>query len=383
MNISTINYLIINFSCLLCAIILYLHTNDDLASDLEILLFKLLLIVFCIYMIDDSLWELAVSHPHSVPVMLRSIFNAITLASQPTLCFIWFLFSEVHLKHKSLRKRWFIPVTMAPMLICVVLIFTSIRTGLIFYSDAVREYHGPLYNIVMVFDFFYLFFVTIHAIIKSAHTKSKIYKKRYFYMITFVLFPFIAGVFDSIVPNTPIMTPSILSALLLFFVNVQEQQIYSDALTGLNNRRRSDQILEEYIEQADPEHGFYVFIIDVNKFKSINDQYGHIEGDFALQSVASALRNISAKYSIFLSRWGGDEFLVIGNQNVIEPADDFKALLEHEIISHAKEKKLPYPLTISVGYSLCTSSKILLEKLFEEADEMLYKEKANAHQLRS
>ena len=39
---------------------------------------------------------------------------------------------------------------------------------------------------------------------------------------------------------------------------------------------------------------------------------------------------------------------MIGNQNVVEPADDFKALLEQEIVSHAKEKKLPYSLTISV-----------------------------------
>ena len=100
-------------------------------------------------------------------------------------------------------------------------------------------------------------------------------------MVTFVLFPFIAGVIDSFIPNTPVMSPSILSALLLFFVNVQEMQIYSDALTGLNNRRRSDQVLESYIEKADTS-GFYLFMIDVNRFKLINDRYGHDKGDLFL-----------------------------------------------------------------------------------------------------
>ena len=146
MSLSTINYLIINFSCLLCTAILFFHTGEDLASDMEIRLFKLLLIVFGIFLIDDSLWELAVTHSISLPIVIRSLFNAIGLSCQPLLCFVWFLFSEVHLKAPLLTKRWFIPLTMTPMLICVVLIFTSLKTGLIFYSTATAEYHGPLYD---------------------------------------------------------------------------------------------------------------------------------------------------------------------------------------------------------------------------------------------
>lgn len=382
MSLSTINYLIINFSCLLCATILFFHTGNDLASSLEIRLFKFLLIIFGIFMIDDSLWELAVTHPYSIPVIIRSTFNAIGLACQPTLCFVWFLFSEVRLKQTLLTKRYFIPLTMAPMVVCVILIFTSLKTGLIFYSDATAEYHGPLYDLVMILDFIYLLLVTIHATIKSIHTKTKSSKRKYFSMITFVLFPFIAGIFDSIVPNTPIMAPTILSALLLFFVNVQEMQIYTDALTNLNNRRRSDMMLEESIEKADLENGFYVLIIDINKFKQINDKYGHIEGDRALQTVAHTLKNVSSKYSVFLSRWGGDEFMIISKQNAINDIAEFKTLLEKEVIKTAKDLHLPYALSISVGYSLCTSSTMSPSELTQIADEMLYQEKRLVHQLR-
>lgn len=382
MSMTAVNYLIINFSCLLCALILYCHTGNDLASSLEIHLFKLLLLVFCLFMIDDSLWELAISQTISISYQARSLLNAIGLACQPVLCYVWYLFSEVRLKHEIISRSWFIPVTAAPMIVSVILIFTSLKTGLIFYSDPVAEYHGPLYDLVMGFDFIYLILVTIHAISKSVHTKSRVAKKSYFTMITFVLFPFAAGIIDSFIPNTPAMAPSILSALLLFFVNVQEMQIYSDALTGLNNRRRSDQVLEEFIEKAGPACGFYIFMIDVNQFKNINDRFGHIEGDRALQKIASSLTQVTGKYAVFLSLWGGDEFMIIGSESAIGPAEDFAELLRQQVRTDAEKQGLPYELSISFGYTLCTSSSASPADLTDGADSMLYQEKLLAHQTR-
>jgi len=198
-------------------------------------------------------------------------------------------------------------------------------------------------------------------------------------MVTFVLFPFIAGVIDSFIPNTPVMSPSILSALLLFFVNVQEMQIYSDALTGLNNRRRSDQVLESYIEKADTS-GFYLFMIDVNRFKLINDRYGHMEGDRALQTIAASLKEVSSACSVFLSRWGGDEFLILGSREVAEPVEDFRAYLHQAVRNGAKEQRLP---SICVGYALCTSSLESPEDLTRAADRKLYEEKRIVHQTRT
>jgi diguanylate cyclase (GGDEF)-like protein len=382
MNMAAVNYLIVNLSCFLCAVILLFHTGNDLAGSLEIHLFKLLLLVFCIFMIDDSLWELGASQMISMSWHVRSVLNAVGLACQPVLCFVWYLFSEVRMKHKLVTRRWFIPVTAAPMVISVALIFSSVETGLIFYSDTVSEYHGPLYDLVMVFDFIYLALVTVHAIIYSLRAKSKSVRKGYFTMITFVLFPFAAGIFDSIVPDTPAMAPSILSALLLFFVNVQEMQIYTDALTGLNNRRRSDQILEEYIGKADEENGFYLFMIDVNRFKLINDRYGHLEGDRALQTVASSLTRVTGKYSVFLSRWGGDEFAIIGPKSVLEPVGDFARLLHRQVEEDARKSDLPYDLAISVGYSLCTSPAMSPADVTGGADQMLYEDKRLVHQTR-
>lgn len=382
MSLAATNYLIINLSCLLCAAILYFHTGNDLAGSLEIHLFKLLLVIFGLYLVDDSLWELAASSILPIPYQVRSVLNAIGISCQPVLCYVWFLFAEVRLRRRILRSRWFLPITSAPMLLSVLLVLSSPRTGLIFYSDPAADYHGPLYDLVMGLDFIYLILVTRSAISESVHTKSRSAKKGYFTMITFVAFPFVAGVLDSIIPNTPAMAPSILSALLLFFVNVQEMQINTDALTGLNNRRRSDQILEEYIEKAQSSGGFYLFMIDVNRFKLINDRYGHLEGDRALQTIAASLMDVSARYPVFLSRWGGDEFLILCPLQVAEPVDAFRKFLQQEVADGARKKDLPYDLSISVGYARCTSSQVSPADLTREADRILYEEKRRAHQTR-
>ena len=135
MSLAATNYLIINLSCLLCAAILYFHTGNDLAGSLEIHLFKLLLIIFGLYLIDDSLWELAASSLLPIPYQVRSVLNAIGISCQPVICYVWFLFAEVRLKRGNLRSRWFFPVTSAPMFFSVILILSSPRTGLIFYSN--------------------------------------------------------------------------------------------------------------------------------------------------------------------------------------------------------------------------------------------------------
>jgi len=58
---------------------------------------------------------------------------------------------------------------------------------------------------------------------------------------------------------------------------IQDQQIYNDALTNLNNRRHLNHFLEERLSKASPERPVTVYMIDINGFKSINDRFGHVE----------------------------------------------------------------------------------------------------------
>lgn len=81
------------------------------------------------------------------------------------------------------------------------------------------------------------------------------------------------------VGNTPIIAPAIITSLFIIFVYVQRTQIYNDALTGLNNRKRLFFMLVTKIPQADKEHPMILYLLDANRFKQINDKYGHAEGE--------------------------------------------------------------------------------------------------------
>jgi len=90
-----------------------------------------------------------------------------------------------------------------------------------------------------------------------------------------------------------------------------ERDALTDELTGLPNRRKFFIELEQIVEEAGRAGGtFDVCFVDVDEFKTINDQFGHAEGDIALQDVAHVLQERFGESSV-IGRLGGDEFAVI------------------------------------------------------------------------
>lgn len=115
-------------------------------------------------------------------------------------------------------------------------------------------------------------------------------------------------------PLTPIVPLGTFLPIHLAFLEIQNGEIYSDALTGLNNRRRMEIYLQDKIHNTSEEKPFRIHMIDVNDFKQVNDKFGHIVGDRALQLVADALRNVAGQMHGFCARYGGDEFVLILNE---------------------------------------------------------------------
>ena len=99
--------------------------------------------------------------------------------------------------------------------------------------------------------------------------------------------------------------------LLLDRCNGMERSAFVDPLTGAYTRRYFDKFL------AGGEMHGGVAMIDVNQFKSVNDSFGHLVGDEALQTVAAAMQSCLRQTDILI-RYGGDEFLLLMPQNCPE-----------------------------------------------------------------
>jgi diguanylate cyclase (GGDEF)-like protein len=151
----------------------------------------------------------------------------------------------------------------------------------------------------------------------------------------------------------------------------------TDYLTGLYNRREGEKRLAEDIARAKRSGGVLtVGVVDVNKFKSINDRYGHHAGDVCIQHVASVTgRNV--RESDWLARWGGDEFvLALHDASPFAPTE---AVLQR-IVKDLKDSPVRLPqgnelvLTVTVGASRY-SGKGNVQDLLARADEAMYEAK--------
>ena len=139
-----------------------------------------------------------------------------------------------------------------------------------------------------------------------------------------------------------------------------EEAILTDPLTQLRNRRYFDERVRPMLESAlaaPPEqpNGVYILVLlDLDRFKDVNDQHGHGAGDLVLAQIAQRLREVCRDGDVVL-RWGGDEFLVVGR---VSPSDDaavlaerFRAVVAESPVSLAGQGEAR--LTASLGYTHC------------------------------
>ena len=158
--------------------------------------------------------------------------------------------------------------------------------------------------------------------------------------------------------------------------NLLEKYANYDELTKLYNRYNLNQIGLERIQTFENNNNpFYVALIDIDYFKSINDTYGHISGDMILVELSNILKKHSTN-NIICGRWGGEEFLVISDNNITY--NEFIKIIEEirlYVNNHKfKTTKNNIDLTISAGISYSKKS-YSLEKIINTADKNLYKAK--------
>lgn len=163
--------------------------------------------------------------------------------------------------------------------------------------------------------------------------------------------------------------------LVLLYVYMQSQRssIYHDELTHLNNRRLMIKNISDKIKSEKP---WSLIMIDVNSFKSINDNYGHSEGDRALVEVASVLDVLARENGYSSYRYGGDEFTILVDSNEEEKIVEFCRNIDVRIAEHNEELNAPYLLQVSSGYSIYDEDNMAtIPDIIEEADKRMYEDK--------
>jgi len=180
------------------------------------------------------------------------------------------------------------------------------------------------------------------------------------------------------------MADAILLAMALAdkFRIVQDERVRAEALskidplTELNNRRAFYELVNPTWDTGlRKQRPMSILILDIDKFKKINDTYGHLEGDKALVQVAKILKE-EIRPGDVLARWGGEEFVVFLPETRWEGASLMADRLREKITGSVSfDETVALAMTVSIGVAENDKENISLDKLISAADAYLFKAK--------
>ena len=156
----------------------------------------------------------------------------------------------------------------------------------------------------------------------------------------------------------------------------------NDALTGIYNRAGCVKVLYEYIlsQKEKNERSILVFA-DIDRMKTINDVYGHLNGDFAIKATAEAFKK-HLPQDWLLGRYGGDEFIAVGSCPEITEIPNFIKKLSESMSADFKSLNLSFMLHASIGFSVIEpDDEGTIDDYINRADKDMYAEKEKIHKL--
>lgn len=157
--------------------------------------------------------------------------------------------------------------------------------------------------------------------------------------------------------------------------NKIEELLRTDELTGLSNRRHFMEYFKKMISNA-KRHALPLSLVmcDLDKFKNINDTYGHHAGDLVLENVGKLLQNETRDEDL-AARIGGEEFTIILNGTALEEGENYAERIRKKV-SDLEIKEVPEMISISLGITELKDSDDP-DSFLNRADKALYKAKNN------
>lgn len=242
--------------------------------------------------------------------------------------------------------------------------FTSGFTEWIFYIDAANNFvRGDWFRVYVL-----IYTVGIVVMYREVYRCSWIYQNRNGWMLFMSILSLTIGVGENEFGgecHTTFLAVSI--AATMFYVYFMDIGIQTDPMTKLLNRRCYDSHLKKI------DYPTAVVMFDVDKFKYINDTYGHEKGDIVLQYVASCLRKTFGRLG-YLYRLGGDEFCLILHKGYLDKVDFglLRRALDRQLEMYRRHE--PLMPAVSMGHAIYDGG-LSVQNVVKQADQQMYADK--------
>ena len=369
------------FSLLLIAIVL--RKTMGLSKMVAQRNFAMSIIAEMVFFVSDTVFVLINEHVMDFGRLdgpIKLFCKELYFFATVLMCFFWFLYFEYLRDSDLVKTPAKIKVASVVVWLLGIILVANVFGGFLFYVDDAGSYNrGPLFILTYVFAYTYVMVAFVHTLFTWFKNTEYTKRKLLILLMLFPIAPGVAGILQFIYPRMPVACGVLALATLLLYLNWTDELISLDPLTGLNNRNQMMHYYQQWAKNHSEESTLYLLMIDANKFKSINDNYGHIQGDKALKNIADALRlgckELPKRANI--SRYGGDEFAIMFESNGREECEKLKARIKEKLSEINMRTKVPFELTVSIGIA-SSSGSLSLKQLIDNADEDMYEEKKNA-----
>ena len=329
-----------------------------------------------LYFASDNLWA-AINGgqlPSARPLVgLVNLANYILLS---LIAFEWFIYMAVAERVpfvKSRKKRMLCAI---PMIVSVAVLLIAYAADPYHWISEAGVLNDLYYPMLVTAPVIYLLVALVISLINAEKAETRDDKRTFLLIGIYPIVIVVFGIFQLTVVDAPVFCFGVTVMVLFFYLQNTQMLISVDALTRLNNRGQINRFMEQmrYRENV----RVFVMLIDVDRFKPINDTYGHAEGDQALILVSEALKQTCErlKTPAFIGRYGGDEFTVIlQNPEENEFPEQVAEMIRGMLSQKQRENDLPYDLKVSIGYEELRDGGDTMMACMVRADEKLYIEK--------
>lgn len=291
-----------------------------------------------------------------------------------SLCWYLFVRSSTH-EHDPLAPReGRNAAAVAAYLVYAAALLSSPWTHAIFTIDADGRYvRGPLFAVIFAFSLAYALVASAEALARRRRATDPAERVHCLYLASFPVPMVCAGILQICFGDVSFLVPGLALSILLVYFDLQRVRMVRDGLTGLYNRGRFDQHLEELCAPRADGRPWCLVMIDIDDFKAVNDEFGHAVGDRVLRQVAELLRKTFRRERELVARYGGDEFAVVIDgaepEQVEERLSVFDAALERASVPCG-----PSRLGASAGVAFMRE-RTTPEEALRRADAAMYERK--------
>lgn len=290
---------------------------------------------------------------------------------------MWALYCHLRISGNQMptgRGAWFV----APCLAGIVLLMVNFKTGWWYWYDQNNFYHRGQFYFTFPLVAFGMLVMSVVLVINKVRRKSRLARRDEYALLVFLCPALIGAVFQLACYGISSIPICIALGLLLIYAQRQKELVTADGLTGLSNYRAFSRLLERKIAAPPADQALFLMVLDANKFKAINDNYGHQKGNEALLHVSAALKK-ACRRNDALARIGGDEFTVLGQRAKVEEVDALVEDIHARLNEESRQEATQYRLEMSIGYVVYDPVKHpTADVFFQDADRQMYKAKKQA-----